>query len=93
MAEFFSSSFGKMLKENSNKTSKMIQGQSVFEVTENAPEGFKLLKKGDQFYLDNLHKDHLEVFTKNGRFKHVLNLDGTYNVEKTAKAMKQGRSI
>ena len=43
--------------------------------------------------LDSLHKDHLEVFDKNDKFKFVLNLDGSMNLDKSAKAMKEGRRI
>lgn len=49
------------------------------------------MKKGDHFYLDNLHKDHLEVFDSTGNFKHVLNLDGSLNNQKTD--MAKGRHI
>ena len=89
MSEFFKSKFGKKLKDCSNKTSKMVDGQSVYTVTEktNIPG----LKKGDQFYLDGLHKDHLEVFNKQGKFKYVLNLDGSINAAKTASA--EGRFL
>ncbi|KRN56005.1 hypothetical protein IV74_GL001674 [Carnobacterium divergens DSM 20623] len=89
MSEFFKSKFGKKLKDCSNKTSKMVDGQSVYTVTEktNIPG----LKKGDQFYLDGLHKDHIEVFDKRGNIKDVLNLDGTSNPQKFKNAM--GRTI
>ena len=50
-----------------------------------------ILRKGDYFYLDSLHWDHLEVFNKNGTFKYVLNLDGTINVSKSSKAI--GRTL
>ncbi|MDK2600344.1 filamentous hemagglutinin [Bacillus stercoris] len=49
------------------------------------------LKKGDRFYLDNLHKDHLEVFDKRGNLRVVLNLDGTLNEAKTKNAI--GRKL
>ena len=41
------------------------------------------INKGDQFYLDAQHKDHIEVFDKNGNFRGVWNLDGTRNLDKT----------
>jgi filamentous hemagglutinin len=41
-----------------------------------------LIKKGDQLYLDGSHKNHLEVFDKNGNFKAALNLDGSVNFDK-----------
>jgi hypothetical protein len=49
------------------------------------------------FYLDGLHKDHLEVFTgSSSKIKHVrcvLMLDGTVWVEKMAKAIAQSRKL
>lgn len=50
-----------------------------------------MIKKGDQFYLDGQHKNHLEVFDSKGKFKAVLNLDGTINKVKTEAA--KGRKI
>jgi hypothetical protein len=90
--EFFSKGFGKNIKANSIPTSNMIQGQKVFKV-KNKMINSKHLKKGDQFYLDASHKNHIEVFDSRGRAKNVLNLDGTINVEKTTKALKEGRRI
>lgn len=49
------------------------------------------MKKGDLLYLDGFHKDRLEVFDSNGKFRKVLNLDGTINIDKTAKGM--GRKL
>ncbi|MBR8661825.1 hypothetical protein KDN35_19610 [Brevibacillus sp. NL20B1] len=51
------------------------------------------LKKGDGFYLDSLHYDHIEVVDSRGKVKAVLNLDGTLNVSKTEQALKQGRTV
>lgn len=44
-------------------------------------------------YLDNLHKDHLEVFDKFDNVKFVLNLDGSINVDKTNKVLAEGRKL
>ncbi|HEZ1902536.1 TPA: S-layer family protein, partial [Neisseria meningitidis] len=72
--------FGKQLAQISEKTTLPTQqGQSVFLVKRN--QG--LLKTGDRFYLDGQHKNHLEVFDKNGNFKFVLNMDGSLNQMKT----------
>ena len=60
-----------------------FQGQSVYKA--NADVG-KTIKAGDQLYLDAMHKDHLEVFDRNGNFRAVLNLDGTINRVKTEAA-------
>ncbi|PDS21960.1 hypothetical protein B0A77_14655 [Flavobacterium branchiophilum] len=51
------------------------------------------LKKRDHYYLDNFHKDHVEVFDKNGNAKKVLNLDGSLNVDKTNKILEEKRTI
>lgn len=87
MNEFFESDFGSELKNNSSKTKKRVDGQNVYKVDKKTGN----LKKGDQVYLDGLHKDHLEVFDKNGNLRTVLNLDGTINLEKYYKAM--GRKL
>ena len=92
MSEFFSGNFGSVLKNSSSKISRSIQGQSVFKVSDKIP-GFKKLRRGDHFYLDGMHKNHLEVFDKKGNIRRVLNLDGTINIEKTASTIKEGRRI
>ena len=51
------------------------------------------LKVGDQYHLDTLHKNHLEVYNKNGNFTQAINLDGTVNVEKTQAGLKEGRRL
>ncbi len=84
MKEFLSRpGFGRELASATLKTSKMYDGQSVYQVTKTIGDN---IKRGDQIYLDGLHKDHLEVFDKAGRFKFVLNLDGSINDVKTRSA-------
>ena len=78
------------MKKVLQKTSKRYDGQSVYKVTEDVGD---ILKKGDQIYLDGLHKNHLEVFTKNGKLRTVLNLDGNVNWSKLKQALKQGRNL
>ena len=56
----------------------------MYKVIEDIPKYD--LKKGDQLYLDARHKNHFEVFRKNGVSKKVLNLDGTKNAAKTVAA-------
>lgn len=51
------------------------------------------LKKGYGFYLDALHKDHLEVIDKQGKVIAVLNLDGSLNKKKTERVLKEGRRV
>lgn len=85
MKGFFTlTAFGKKIKNYVEKTNKIVQGQSVYKVIRNC--GNNLLRKGDQLYLDNLHKNHLEVFDRNGQFKNVLNLNGTQNATKQVAA-------
>ncbi|MBN1468663.1 MAG: hypothetical protein JW924_08065, partial [Fusobacteriaceae bacterium] len=91
MSEFFKTEFGNSLKTGVSKTKKQIDGQSIYEVTTKTEN--KYLKKGDKFYLDGLHKDHIEVFDKQRKVKAVLNLDGTINISKTETALKEGRKI
>lgn len=79
--------FGKQLAQISEKTKFQYQGQSVYKVQKN--QG--LLKTDDRFYLDAQHKNHLEVFDKNGNFKFVLDMDGSRNEAKTLAG--QGRKL
>jgi len=87
MREFFQTAFGAAIKNSSSKLGRQYQGQSLYRVSKKTGS----LKKGDHYYLDGLHKNHLEVFDKNGNFKFVLNLDGSKNPSKTASAL--GRNI
>ncbi|ANS44140.1 hemagglutinin repeat-containing protein [Serratia inhibens] len=91
MGEFFKQSgFGEQAKSGSQKTSKIYQGQTVYKVSGDVGDN---LRKGDQFYLDAEHKNHLEVFDKRNKFVHVINLDGSINVDKTKKAAAEGRIL
>ncbi|WPC42742.1 hypothetical protein [Clostridium sp. JS66] len=91
MNEFFEGSFGSSVKGSLTKTNSRFQEQSIYEVSKKVDNQY--LKKGDKIYLDNLHKDHLEVFDKKGNAKAVLNLDGTLNYEKTEKVLDEGRKL
>ena len=89
MKQFLASDgFGSDIASASQKTSKVYDGQSVYKA--NSDVG-NFIKKNDQLYLDGLHKDHIEVFDKQGNFKAVLNLDGTLNMKKTELA--RGRKL
>ncbi|CNG45079.1 Uncharacterised protein [Yersinia frederiksenii] len=91
MGEFFKQSgFGETTKGNSQKTSKIYQGQTVYKASSDVSEN---IRNGDQFYLDGEHKNHLEVFDKRNKFVHVLNLDGSINIDKTKKAAAEGRTL
>ncbi|ETS33339.1 hypothetical protein PTE_00498 [Photorhabdus khanii NC19] len=72
--------FGAQIKNSTQKTSQIYQGQSVYKANNNIG---KVIKKGDQLYLDSQHKNHLEIFDNKGKFKVILNLDGTVNQAKT----------
>ncbi|SJN57033.1 Filamentous hemagglutinin [Vibrio ruber DSM 16370] len=91
MEDFFNQpGFGSDVMSITKKSPKVYDGQRVFDVTKRYGSA---LKKGDQVYLDGQHKNHLEVFDKQGNFKAVLNLDGTLNIAKTAQAKKTGRRL
>ncbi|WP_230490926.1 VENN motif pre-toxin domain-containing protein, partial [Serratia montpellierensis] len=92
MSEFLKQpGFGSEIKELSKKTSKQYQGQSVYQA--NKPVG-NYIQKGDQFYLDAKHKDHIEVFDSTGtKVRAVLNLDGSFNDAKTKAAKAEGRRL
>tara|TARA_Y100000310_G_C20656552_1_gene802245 strand:+ start:705 stop:1934 length:1230 start_codon:yes stop_codon:yes gene_type:complete len=87
MQAFFKLDFGKEIKGILSKTKTQVKGSSIYKVTTKTDN----LKKGDGIYLDTRHNDHFEVIDKNGNFKGVMNLDGTWNDELYEKARKQGR--
>lgn len=91
MSEFFKQSgFGSLAKESSQKTSQVFQGQSVYQAKNAVGEH---ISKGDKYYLDGMHKDHIEVFDSRGKVKAVLNLDGSYNQKKTESAINEERRL
>ena len=66
------------------------QGKRAFKVLRDI-EGCDGFKKGDFIVIDALHNDHLEVFGKNLRWKHVANFDGTLNQKKTEQGREEPR--
>ncbi|CQH64241.1 adhesin/hemagglutinin [Yersinia enterocolitica] len=82
--------FGNQIQDNSRKTNQMFQGQSVYQAKGDVGT---YISKGDKYYLDVLHKNHIEVFDSNRNIKAVLNLDGTINQDKTNKAVVEGRKL
>ena len=91
MGEFFKQpGFGSQMKDNTQKTSQIFQGQSVYQAKK--PVG-DYIAKGDKYYLDGLHKDHIEVFDSKGKVKAVLNIDGSFNDAKTKAAKAEGRRL
>jgi len=87
MNEFFDLKFGNFLKSKAEK----VKGQQVYRIAKKINHEY--LEKGDFFYLDRMHCDHLEIFTAKGKIKGVLNLDGTINFKKTNIAIAQNRKI
>ncbi|MGV3347102.1 VENN motif pre-toxin domain-containing protein, partial [Enterobacteriaceae bacterium LUAb1] len=91
MGEFFKQAgFGSQMKEKAQKTSQMYDGQSVYQAKGEIGD---YIVRGDKYYLDGLHKNHIEVFDRNRNIKAVLNLDGSYNRVKTDKAIADGRRL
>ncbi|MCB9024760.1 MAG: hypothetical protein H6625_00450 [Bdellovibrionaceae bacterium] len=78
MGEFFATKFSQEIKPASQKTSRFYQGQNIHQVVYKVGE-LQYIKNGDHSYLDNLHKNHIEVFNKTGKYKYCLNLDGSIN--------------
>ena len=94
MSEFFSRTpLGKMLKLNSERTGKTYQSVPVYRMSEKMKIGDVDLKKGDHFYLDKLHGDHVEVFNKRGKIKEVLDFGGNRLENKLDEARKEARNI
>jgi len=91
MRDFFDrSDFGAAVRAGTKKSSTIYDGQSVYVAERNIGE---TISKRDRLYLDGQHKDHLEVFDRHGKFRFVLNLDGTINQDKTNAAERQGRRL
>jgi hypothetical protein len=82
--------FGSQLDEASQKTGKRIGKDTVYVAKYDVNQH---IRKGDQFYLDSHHGNHIEVFDANNKARAVLNLDGSLNAAKTDTALKQGRTI
>lgn len=92
MARFLKTSqFGGSISRSITKTSHIYDGQAIYRVTGKVDNS--MLSKGDYFYLDAAHRNHMEVFDRGGKAKGVLNLDGSTNYAKTEKALEEGRRI
>ncbi len=91
MGEFFAQpGFGSQLKDISRKTAELYDGQSIYRANDNVGS---YIKKGYKYYLDGKHKNHIELFDSNNKFSAVLNLDGTFNLDKTMKAQAEKRKL
>lgn len=85
---------GQALGAASSKTNKTAQGAQVYKVDDAVKlEGGAAFKKGDQYHLDTLHRDHLEVYNKRNNFTQAVNLDGKVNPAKTQAGLKEGRTL
>jgi len=83
---------GKLLSENAQKTKGVYDGATIYKSTNKIPQYG--IKKGDYFYLDKKHGNHIEVFNGTGTApRTVLNLDGSVNIKKLNTAIDQGRQI
>ena len=51
------------------------------------------IRKGDRFYIDKYHMNHIEMFDANNKARAALNLDGSLNQAKTTVALNQGQTI
>lgn len=70
MDQFFKGSdSGAQVRANTDKSTRVIDGQSVYVVKEDMGNG---IKKGYQLYLDGQHKDHLDVFEKHANLNLFL---------------------
>ena len=80
---------GEILERVSLRTGKTYQGQQIFKITGKMTVDTIKFKSGDYYYLDGMHKDHIETFSSKNSSKGVFNFDGTYNTEKSTKAAKR----
>lgn len=82
--------FGQKIAKSLKSSKYTNQGKRVFRVIEEI-EDCQGFKKGDFIVVDALHKDHLEVFDKLGKWIGVANFDGTKNNDKTMQGKKEAR--
>jgi len=92
---FKKTEFGRWLKNYCDATGqKNNNNEQVYRVKEKIDHPY--LKKGDVFYFDSEHKDHLEIFRGHGSCyyqKYVFNLDGTVNEKLTEKVLSERRKL
>jgi|GEM_PF-1714449 hypothetical protein len=82
--------FGQKIKKLLQRTDYIKQGKRAFRVIEKI-EGCYGFNKGDYIIIDGLHKDHLEVYGSNKKWKQVANFDGTRNEKKTEQGKEEPR--
>ena len=94
MSEFFSDApLGRMLRGSAERTGKTYQSVPIYRMSRKMEIGEVKLGKGDHFYLDKLHGDHIEVFNRKGKIKEVLDLGGNRLNAKYNRAKDEGRNI
>ena len=82
---------GRRLKSlTSGRSVGKCRGNIMYKVLKRAGPDFESLQKNDYFYVDRNHSDHIEVFKSSGEFSHVMNFDGTENIEKTRQEKSGG---
>lgn len=82
--------FGQKIKKNLSRSVYTNQGKRVFKVDQKI-EDCESFNKGEYVVVDAMHQDHLEVFSKDKKWSHVANFDGTENIEKTKQGQKESR--
>lgn len=78
--------FLKLVENVAKRTGHKFQGADIYKFYSKIKIGDVTFKSGDYFYLDNLHKDHYETFSKLNKSKGVFNTDGKLNTDKSKKA-------
>jgi len=82
-------SFLEIIGDAADTTGKKYQGAEIYKISSKVKVDQVTFKKGDYFYLDNLHKDHYETFSSLNKSKGVFNLDGSYNEKRSIKTEKR----
>lgn len=95
-------SFGKILKKRSHATGAFYAfGAAKAEIWQLDKEDIRskddhsvvIMHQGDYFYLDMLHKDHIEVFDKQLKARTVIDLFGSVDDYKKNQSLQQQRTI
>lgn len=82
--------FGQKTKDCLERSIYVNQGKRAYKTIKKI-ENYDGFNKGDYIVIDALHNDHLEVFGKNLKWKHVANFDGTKNEKKTEQGREESR--
>ncbi len=82
--------FGQKIKDVLERSPYTNQGKRAFKIIKKIEE-YDGFDKGDYVVVDAMHQDHLEVFGKSKKWKHVANFDGTKNEKKTEQGREEPR--